>query len=84
MDHPLVSTDPTASTQATQKDPTWSPHSRSTKRKYTVATNEDDELPLKMHYVKVSERCVRDDVYTTIAELKGSGLSTQESLNAIA
>ena len=56
----------------------------SRRRQFTAGEEEsEDELPPKLRHVRLSERIVRDDVYETLADLKGLGLSTNEASQAL-
>ena len=58
--------------------------SRRRKRKY-VPTEEklDDPLPIKMRYVRDSEKKVRDSIYVVLSDLVGRGLSIDEACSAV-
>ena len=42
-----------------------------------------DILPAQMRHIRVSERIIRDDIYATLADLKGLGLSMSEASSAL-
>ena len=48
-----------------------------------MPSNNDDPLPSEMRHIRKSERIVRDEVYETLADLRGLGLSMNESYNAL-
>ena len=56
------------------------------KRKYAKAENdgiEADPLPKEYRNIRISERKVREEVYETVANLSGNGMSLDEACNAI-
>lgn len=42
-----------------------------------------DILPAQMRHIRVSERIIQDDIYETLADLKGLGLSMSEASSAL-
>ena len=44
---------------------------------------DSDPLPLEFRHLRVSERKVKDQYFTTCAELSGEGLSLQECITAM-
>ena len=54
------------------------------KRKYGLdETDQHDPLPLRYRHIRKSERKVREEVYKTMANLTGNGLSLDEACNAL-
>ena len=56
------------------------------KRKYAKPdddTEDSDPLPKKYRHIRISERKVREEMYKTVANLSGKGLSLDEACNAV-
>ena len=54
------------------------------KRKYATDKSDDnDPLPSLFRHIRISERKVKDQVYKTVANLIGNGLSLDEACNAL-
>ncbi len=53
------------------------------KKRFSDVQDSSDILPAHMRHVRVSERIIRDDIYETLADLKGLGLSSSEASSAL-
>lgn len=55
-----------------------------TKRKFNQIDNSEvDPLPSKYRHIRSSERIIRNEFYSTVANLTGAGLSLSEATNAV-